>query len=455
MSLLLGRVGRKILDYAVRNPDSALIRLSRSAGRVLHGVSGHYTVGLSVETYGLWKALQDKGIKKGTVKVAKDGFYVGGKKLAGDESVSAAFLAKRIDQIDVAEITSPEKLANIPRERTFMLMNRVLNLSFVILCFTYSSLLLAGFSLGGYIGCRIAEKIKNRDLKDNPRPGLIDVERFSCPVYTIPIDIGLKAGFASLDLQAAIFFRLSGLVGRTFGYSYESKVNHEKAHLLGASEVEAYDLQNVLDLKRFFSGKTGIGSFLVACASSMMFFPTIALTSLRYMISYKHSFFRYFDHYALVKLREDEANVREALARELRDAAEFEAQYARNDLPKGDRVLLFEDILATYQELVEIYTVLGDKDNAYSAWAKLLDYHLSASSDPRYTPKQQKNYAYRGKYHGILAVLRGLIDNNHGKARQYYAQLKALEQISPDEMQKDSVYGALRDHISKQFECQG
>ncbi|MCX5751615.1 MAG: hypothetical protein NT099_08135 [Candidatus Saganbacteria bacterium] len=451
MSLLLGPLGRKILDYAAAKPNAALVRLSKAAGRALHGISGHYTVGLSIETYGLWKVLQERGIKGGTVKVAKDGFYVEGEKLAGDENVSAAFLSKRIDQINIAEITSPEKLANMPRELTFAAMNKALNFSFPLIWLYFGHPVIAGLSLVGFFGCKIAERVKNRDMKDAPRPGLIDIERFHCPTYMIPSAPSMKLGFAAIDLQAVILFQQKGKMYRLVSYDYESMVNHEKAHLLGASELEAYSLQNALDLKRFFSGEGGVGSFIWAGLQSAMHFPVVPFVALRYALADYPSFLKYFDSYTLMRLSGDERGVRTALDNELEDARVFGLEYAKEELAKESRTEIFENLLATYDELIKLYTVLGKKENADAAWSELVGFHLWASDSPYFTPKEQAIYAKRGCNYAVFAVLRGRIGEDPVWAREYYEQLKVLEGRSQG-LKRNSVYSSLREHLTAIFE---
>jgi len=121
MSLYLGKIGRRILNYTVTHP-----RLNSAVdvfGKIAHKATfGRYTPGLTRETFSLF---QKSGIGD-SIDIRGDGFYKDGEKIAGNIYVSEAFRKRGIRVVNFEKFNSPEKLANSARNRVFVLMSKTL-----------------------------------------------------------------------------------------------------------------------------------------------------------------------------------------------------------------------------------------------------------------------------------------------------------------------------------------
>src|SRR3989339_2103028 len=109
MSLLLGNLGREILDHCVNNPQSRLNRARTASGKLVRAISPNYCLGLSRETFKLWQYAKLHDVQN--VEIRADGFFENEQKIAGDEIVGQAFLQAGIQHLDMTQVVGPEELA--------------------------------------------------------------------------------------------------------------------------------------------------------------------------------------------------------------------------------------------------------------------------------------------------------------------------------------------------------
>ena len=259
MSLYLGKIGRRILNYTVTHP-----RLNRAVdvfGNAAHKVTfGRYTPGLSRESFLLYQRTSS-GDK---IKVKEDGFYRDEEKIAGNKYVSLAFLNAGIKQVDLNDNDSPEAVANLPRYRIFSAMHDLASLSFPGI-FLYSSVdaldtfINFGFdstlsNLSGMISLtflflssptyKLAEWIVNRNKRHWPRPLFYEIERHDIATFET---MAFKRAVAFKIRGIDVVFLTTNIIGRCF--PHKINIFHEKAHALGASEPETYRSEKIFLFK--------------------------------------------------------------------------------------------------------------------------------------------------------------------------------------------------------------
>jgi len=129
MSLYLGKIGRRILNYTATHPR--LNRALDAFGKVAHKAAlGLYTPGLTREIHKLFQEC-NHGDK---IQVLPDGFYRGDHKIAGNTYISEVFRVEKVQEFIFDAQIGPEQIISSARQVPHMALPFTLLPLFFLAC---------------------------------------------------------------------------------------------------------------------------------------------------------------------------------------------------------------------------------------------------------------------------------------------------------------------------------
>ena len=451
MSLFLGKLGRPLLGVVASNRYAGAVAIAGT--KLLGAVLPVVTSGLTVETYRLWDNLSSRGLLTNTtmpseIQVKEDGFYLGERKLAGNRSVAEAFRKAGKTRINTEEIVGPEYLANIPRQRAFTWTQFLLiNLlpaavmggfaqaaiesdpiyligagSAFLFTSTFRQIIEKGYNLW--------ESFQDGDNRLRwPRPTFLEIEHSNPAIERFyDVDGSVDGYYASL-LPCKVFVNHADL---RYDLRIEDSIYafHEKAHLLGASEREAWFFHNVFLLKRGLSSgcmEDTLKALYVGFWAPLLYTYRLFLYSFAAM----NNFFDYEQPYSLQSQRGESRKLIQALKSAklgLRKVArEMEELSGRKDARAQKRLLHLIDIENKWgSNLVQLYQVLGAPRQAFPVLVRMAESLKRALAIT--DPLKQKHDEYR---QGLILILltRANLLNDLGAYREMEEVLKEIRRL--------------------------
>ncbi|OGC04876.1 hypothetical protein A2276_02815 [candidate division WOR-1 bacterium RIFOXYA12_FULL_43_27] len=420
MALLIGKFGRQILACCNKNPQSRLSRLGDGLGRVAHKISSNYTPGLSRETLKVWQHLILKPDE--TISIKPDGFYAADSKIAGDHLVAEAFLKAGRTTIDPRQITSPEELANLCREKSFIFLHSSLS---ALLPLTFLSLSAVGalslpasiFFMASFLPTyKLIEGVINFNKRNLPCPTLLEAENAPMEIFSCDNE----GAFFSEHNPGKIF------IGKSFPefISYDEAVFHETTHALGASEEEAMTKTQIYGLKLLFSGKFSVAKAMLVILQSVGFYPCINMISMSIPFTHHYSPFRLLDPYQLMAIRGERQQLQQQIRR------------AGSGINKTKD---FENLLNRRRELVAIYTALGKRKAALRLNKKLFKDYCKMLLQEKLSRSERRKYVWGANETGVAVADFYYHEGDKGKAAGIKRKLERINGQHPKLVEVDGA----------------